>query len=64
MGFAARRAALPILQLNQFIEGREQGTLATDQLLNAMYLVTKGRLPPGEEREQLLELVFQDLGSG
>ena len=50
--------------LEQFIEGREQGTLATDQLLNAMYLVTSGQLPAGAARDQLLNIVFHDLGSG
>ena len=62
LGQLDKEVVTPILE--QFIEGREQGTLATDQLLNAMYLVTKGRLPPGEEREKWLKLVFQDLGSG
>jgi MoxR-like ATPase len=46
--------------INQFVERREAGPMATDQLLNAVYLVTRG-IDPLAEREQLLEALFRHL---
>ena len=42
---------------------RDRGNLATDQLLNAIYLVAKGKIPQGKERESLLEQLWKPLSS-
>jgi MoxR-like ATPase len=42
---------------------RDRGNLATDQLLNAIYLVTRGKIPEGKEREALLEQLLKPLSS-
>jgi MoxR-like ATPase len=42
---------------------RDRGNLATDQLLNAIYLVAKGKIPQGKEREALLEQLWKPLSS-
>jgi MoxR-like ATPase len=44
-------------------EARDRGNLATDQLLNAIYLVTQGRIPKGEERDELLGQLWKPLSS-
>jgi MoxR-like ATPase len=36
--------------------------LATDQLLNAIFLITRERTPPDEERDQILRTVLRELG--
>lgn len=36
--------------------------LATDQLLNAIYLITRERKPEGKELERILEVVLRELG--
>jgi hypothetical protein len=36
--------------------------LATDQLLNAIYLITRERKPEGKELERILEIVLRELG--
>jgi hypothetical protein len=36
--------------------------LAIDQLLNSVYLVGKSRMPDSKERDQLLDLLLQELG--
>lgn len=47
--------------VDQFVESREYGDLATDQLLNAIYLVTSGdRLSP-MTRERLVAQLFSPL---
>lgn len=49
--------------LGDFLARRDSGRLlATDQLLNAIFLVGRGRVPEGVEREQLLNAVFRELG--
>jgi MoxR-like ATPase len=42
---------------------RDRGNIATDQLLNAVYLVTQGRMPQGKEREALLDQLWKPLSS-
>lgn len=44
-------------------EVRDRGQLATDQLLNAVYLVTRGEIPQGEQREALLKQLLKPLSS-
>ncbi|NES78084.1 MULTISPECIES: MoxR family ATPase [Okeania] len=46
--------------IEDFIDRREEGTLATDQLLNAIFMVTEGRIPATEDK--LVQQLFQDLG--
>ncbi|MEM8642574.1 MAG: MoxR family ATPase [Cyanobacteria bacterium P01_G01_bin.54] len=42
---------------------QEKRVLATDQLLNAIYLLTQHTAPNEAEREQLIERLFQSLGN-
>jgi len=53
--------------IQQFFEKRnaakERGNLATDQLLNAIYLITKGQIPPGQTYEDLIERLLKPLSS-
>jgi MoxR-like ATPase len=53
--------------IQEFLAKREdpnrQGDLATDQLLNAIYLVTQERVPVGTEREELVKYLFKYLTS-
>lgn len=53
--------------IQQFFEKRnaakERGNLATDQLLNAIYLITKGQIPAGQTREDLIEVLLKPLSS-
>jgi hypothetical protein len=39
--------------IDVFLSRREKGELATDQLLNAVFLTCSGLRPAGEDREQL-----------
>jgi MoxR-like ATPase len=49
--------------LNRFVEKRDAGHLmATDQLLNAVYLVTHGKVPEGKDRQEVLDVVLRELG--
>ncbi|PSB01629.1 AAA family ATPase [Merismopedia glauca] len=45
--------------VDDFIEQRKTETLANDQLLNALFMVTNGRI---STKERLIELLLQDLG--
>lgn len=45
---------------NDFETNRDNGTLATDQLLNAMYLVKRGKI---STKENLIKHILRDLGS-
>jgi S-adenosylmethionine synthetase len=45
--------------VDNFIEQRKTETLANDQLLNALFMVTKGRI---STKDTLIKLLFQDLG--
>ncbi|MDG4767822.1 MoxR family ATPase [Solwaraspora sp. WMMD406] len=44
--------------VDQFLARRDRGTLATDQLLNAIYLTSNIAAEDGRSREQLAELLF------
>jgi MoxR-like ATPase len=57
---AAERSAEII---ETFLLRREQGDLATDQLLNAIYLATSGSRPQGETRDRLLSRLLRTLDS-
>ena len=50
--------------LDDFVRRRDEGNqmLATDQLLNAVFLVTQEAAPQGEERKAILEVLFRELG--
>jgi MoxR-like ATPase len=45
--------------VDDFIDKRKTETLANDQLLNALFMVTKGRI---STKDALIELLLQDLG--
>ncbi|MFZ1029668.1 MAG: MoxR family ATPase [Limnoraphis robusta] len=45
--------------IHQFIEKRDEGTLATDQLLNAVFMVVRGRI---STKDDLIEQILKDLG--
>ena len=47
--------------IERFIESRDNGDLATDQLLNAIYLVTSGTRLDATTREHVLEQLFRPL---
>ncbi|NEQ86210.1 MAG: MoxR family ATPase, partial [Moorea sp. SIO2I5] len=49
--------------IEQFMEKRNKGDLATDQLLNAIYLMTRESAPTGQEKEQLIEQLLKYLTS-
>jgi MoxR-like ATPase len=47
--------------IKQFLAKRKDGDLATDQLLNAMYLVTRKQAPTGQTKEDLIKAVLKYL---
>jgi MoxR-like ATPase len=47
--------------IQQFFKKQKEGDLATDQLLNAIYLVTREQAPVGTEKEDLIKAVLQYL---
>jgi MoxR-like ATPase len=47
--------------IEQFVETREYGDLATDQLLNAIYLVTSGARPAPTTRERMVAQLLRPL---
>ncbi|WP_392476088.1 AAA family ATPase [Nostoc sp. C110] len=49
--------------ITKFLEKRQNGELATDQLLNAVYLVTREHFPKGDTKEKLVEQVLKYLDS-
>lgn len=49
--------------IEQFMESRDYGDLATDQLLNAIYLVTSGNRPLGATKERMVATLFRPLGN-
>ncbi len=49
--------------IEAFLERRERGDLATDQLLNAIYLAGSGSRPQGESRDWLLRRLLRTLDS-
>jgi MoxR-like ATPase len=63
-GHLGERALAESEQLiEQFMESRDYGDLATDQLLNAIYLVTSGSRPVGTTRERMIARLFRPLDS-
>jgi MoxR-like ATPase len=61
-GHLGERALADSEQLiEQFMESRDYGDLATDQLLNAIYLVTSGSRPAGTSRERMIARLFRPL---
>jgi MoxR-like ATPase len=49
--------------IGTFLERRDSGHLmATDQLLNAIFLVAQGKLPEGTERQDVLAALLRELG--
>ena len=52
--------------IKEFIEVQDEKTLATDQLLNAIFMITKGRIPVTEGKsffdDKLVKQLLQDLG--
>jgi MoxR-like ATPase len=49
--------------IEAFLDRRERADLATDQLLNAIYLALSGSRPQGESRDRLLDRVLRTLDS-
>ncbi len=49
--------------IEQFLKKRDnkQENLATDQLLNAIYLITRKYAPEGEDKQKLIEQLFKSL---
>jgi MoxR-like ATPase len=46
-----------------FVEKRDGGRLlATDQLLNALFLLAQGKIPEGQERRDVLDVLLRELG--
>lgn len=52
--------------IDRFVYQRddENSMMATDQLLNAVFLLTRGRSPRGEEGKRVLELILRELDRG
>ena len=50
--------------VKDFLRRRDEDNqmLATDQLLNAVFLVTRGAALPDDERKRVLEVLFRELG--
>jgi MoxR-like ATPase len=49
--------------IKQFLDKRKDGELATDQLLNAIYLVTNEKSPTGTTKEKLIAEILKYLDS-
>lgn len=49
------------LLIKAFLNKRKDGDLATDQLLNAIYLMTRKHAPVGEEKDKLVEQLLKIL---
>jgi MoxR-like ATPase len=49
--------------IDAFLAARESADLATDQLLNLIFLATHGRLPSPEARERMVSVLLRPLGS-
>lgn len=49
--------------IDKFLKLRDRGELATDQLLNAIYLVTREQSPQGTERDGLIDILLKYLTS-
>jgi MoxR-like ATPase len=51
------------LLIDEFLKKRKDGDLATDQLLNAIYLVTRKNAPVEEEKKDLVNQLLKILSS-
>lgn len=60
--FEDGRTAIEV-QILDFIERRKASEVATDQLLNAIYLVTGPVRPEGDERNTIIDLLLSELKS-
>lgn len=49
--------------ITKFLDKRQNGELATDQLLNAVYLVTREHFPKDDTKEKLVEQILKYLDS-
>ncbi|BAZ33903.1 ATPase-like protein (plasmid) [Cylindrospermum sp. NIES-4074] len=49
--------------ITEFFNKRQQGDLATDQLLNAIYLITRKSAPIAKEKDKLVEQLLKYLNS-
>jgi MoxR-like ATPase len=59
-----RRAAMASTEvIDEFLERRRRGDLATDQLLNAIYLATSGARAPEQTLRELIEAIMHPLDS-
>lgn len=61
LGETAAAAAKDLIA--SFLKKRQAGDLATDQLLNTIYLLTRDRAPTGSEKEQLIAQLLKYLTS-
>ncbi|MGI5207358.1 AAA family ATPase [Spirillospora sp. CA-108201] len=61
LGGAARAASAELVR--EFLDRREQGDLATDQLLNAVYLSTTGSRPPEAALQDMVRAILRPLGA-
>ncbi|MGI8329938.1 AAA family ATPase [Actinomadura scrupuli] len=59
LGDDARAASAELIR--QFLSRRDHGDLATDQLLNAVYLCTSGSRPPETTLQELIKAVLRPL---
>ena len=59
LGDEALADSQPLIE--QFLQRRESGDLATDQLLNAVYLATSGVRPPADARDLLTVALLRPL---
>ncbi len=59
LGEAAKTGAAGLIR--EFLERRERGDLATDQLLNAVYLSSSGARPPEQTLQDLIEVLLRPL---
>jgi MoxR-like ATPase len=47
--------------IGKYLEKSKSGVLAIDQLLNALFMVSDGKIPEGKERERVLEILLREL---
>ena len=62
----ARRAAAESVReslIQTFLDRRKESELSTDQLLNALFMITRERAPIGSRREQLIDALLKPLSS-
>ena len=62
----ARRAAAESVReslIQTFLDRRKESELSTDQLLNALFMITRESAPIGSRREQLIDALLKPLSS-